>query len=896
MYFLFKFFFLFYLFHIIISIQCIEGNFNYIKLNIQNNFQIAGKKEICYKYQLGASKNKISLYFSKINSNTAEVVIYKNIEDISLKEDYYENYDERYKISENIFKEINVKNYGEYVYIIIRDPKNFEIQVSSVILYDSEVPILLQDGHPQTIKYFMSTNIYRFTFNSTKNITFVYSAKVKSKKNITINYNYTQGENIKADVSNQIDNTDVIFYSYKNSPSIGYLTVTVMDIEPGVEDQEFSVIVYAKGIVEYSEIKQYDNISLNYINLDKNDEKQKYYFYYDMNSLNNSNTINFDLDPNSKNNSYINILSGIYHSNKKINADECEKYFNFDKPDFFPIEYDINSDNYKRIYFHDNDTSFPYRYLYIKIEISKLDNYYSPKSMSISIGNEVKVIDLRNIGYYKAETILQKVSSEYPSYFKLLLEPNERYIFYSPFPYNSLYVKGDILIKDETNKKYKVNKVYLENKNEIFFLWNISEFTVRIFGENIFSTTFYVEKYDPGDIIINEYSRNEEPLEIKMEEEYCKNNKRKYILGIYDKESYIKENKKIAKYWTSDEDTMSVYYRSDLVLEGESLFPVADKYKQKEETTIILNNYMDFFTFSCIRNGSIFIRSIYKSFDEVTYKIMFNTISTITIGEDIEILQLTAPIKYVSDYLFFAIMSNDGKKIKIMPDESELFNETTIEGNELFTFKINLKKFKTDQLAIKVNSTDITDIEVISVIRYNSSKYISIANEDMNCLTNNNFVKFIDINTKKIKVIIKGLDNIQVAYGLINLVTYNLEYLPFAYQLKNDIIRKNISNNEIIEINNEFYGKINNNKKYIAFVFSIPNYLSHKYYVQIEEIKDSKNIRNFINNNILLLIIVGSVILLFLIICIIVCIVIKKKKEENKYEMNDDDLLIPQEE
>ena len=65
-------------------------------------------------------------------------------------------------------------------------------------------------------------------------MTFVYSAKVKSKKNITINYNYTQGENIKADVSNQIDNTDVIFYSYKNSLSIGYLIVTVMDIELGV--------------------------------------------------------------------------------------------------------------------------------------------------------------------------------------------------------------------------------------------------------------------------------------------------------------------------------------------------------------------------------------------------------------------------------------------------------------------------------------------------------------------------------------------------------------------------------------------------------------------------------------------------------------------------------------
>ena len=354
---------------------------------------------------------------------------------------------------------------------------------------------------------------------------------------------------------------------------------------------------------------------------------------------------------------YINILSGTYHSNKKINEDECEKYFNFDKPNFFPIEYDINSDNYKRIYYHDNDTSFPYRYIYIKIEISKLD-YYSPKSMSISIGNEVKVINLRNVANYKAEIILQKVNSEYPSYFKLLLDPNERYIFYSPFPDNSLYVKGDILTKDENNKKYIVNKEYFENKNEIFFLWDLSEFTVRIFGENIFSTTFYVEKYDPEDVIINEYSRNEEPIEIKMEEEYCKNNKRKYILGIYDKDSYKKDNKKIAKYWTSEEDTMSVYYRSDLVLEGESIFPVIDKYKQKEETSIILNNYMDFFTFSCIRPGSIFIRSIYRSFD----------------------------------FLFFAIMSNNGKKIKIMPNEPELFNETIIEGNELFTYKINLKK------------------------------------------------------------------------------------------------------------------------------------------------------------------------------------------------------------
>jgi hypothetical protein len=255
---------------------------------------------------------------------------------------------------------------------------------------------------------------------------------------------------------------------------------------------------------------------------------------------------------------------------------------------------------------------------------------------------------------------------------------------------------------------------------------------------------------------------------------------------------------------------------------------------------------------------------------------MFNTISTITIGEEIEILQLTAPIKSVSDYLFFAIMSNDGKKIKIIPNEPELFNETTIEGNELFTFKINLKKFKTDQLAIKVNSTDITDIEVISVIRYNSSKYISISNNDMNCLTNNNFVKFIDKSVKKLIIDVNGLNNVSVTYGIVKLATNDINFIPLAFKYRTDVIRKTFEVNEVIEIDNKYYEEDDIYKNYQAFIFSIhSSKMNFKYNIQIEEISDKKGISGWA----LTLIIISSIILFFIVILAI--LMIKKRKGMN---------------
>ena len=54
------------------------------------------------------------------------------------------------------------------------------------------------------------------------------------------------------------------------------------------------------------------------------------------------------------------------------------------------------------------------------------------------------------------------------------------------------------------------------------------------------------------------------------------------ILGIYDKETYIKKNITYTKYWTSDDGEMNVYYRNNINLERGSLFPFSEEYKKKK--------------------------------------------------------------------------------------------------------------------------------------------------------------------------------------------------------------------------------------------------------------------------------------------------------------------------
>ena len=881
-----------------LSLLCKDGNFNQVLINNENNFEIGPETEACYEYSFSKIKSKIGFVFPNINSTSAEVILYKSKSDISIKGNSYQNYYDRFLISENSFKEIDVTKLEENkIYIIIRDIKYSKIYTNYFILYDNQIPILLHDGKPITMKYFFSDNVYRFIYHSNNNLTFVYSSKVKLKKYINIAYN----DVIKAE--KKIDDSDIMLYLVSENRTEKYLYVSIEDIEPGTEDQEFSLIVYEKGITEFIEIKRNEIINLNYINLNVNDETQTqtFFFYFKMGNITKTNTINFKLDNLAKKTQYINIISGSYHSVKELKSDDFEKNFRLDE-NRLPIEYDLNSDEYKKIYYQDNDTSFPYRYIFFKIEITKLENYYSPKTIKITIGEELKEINLVNIDTYHTKTITMDIKPYFPTYFKLKLNPKEKYIFNSPYPKNTIYIKGDLVERDE-NQNIIINKNYFVDEDEIFVFSNITEFTVAVFCSESFKSIFYLEKYDENELYIIENMRNNDPFEITFKLSDCLLGRKKYLLGIYNKEFYSRMNKTYTKYWTTNDGVMKVYYRNNITLEGISLFPILEKYKVNKENYIYINNYIDFFTFTCAMPGTLTLRSPYKIFNETTHKIGQNTISTLDISSEIEVIQLTTPIEPPTKYLYFAIFSKNGKELQIFPDEPKLFNEIIIKGDEIFTLKIDLYKFEPDQLAIKVKPVEKTQIEVIEIIRYNFTKYTILESNRMHHITDNHFVRFLDNNSKKIKVRIRGLNNIDAVYGLVKLFTNDVNYLPMAYQFKDSVIRKKIKNNEIIEINNTYYGN-NDRKKYLAFIFSIPYYFYYEFDAQViqdfeEEYKnDDYNNNNNNNNNLnnedkinigIIILVFTAIIIIIIIIVLIYFFFIKKKETKNKYEMEVDD-------
>ena len=859
------------LFPLSLSHTCLEGNFLPTLVNEENIFAVGPNSEGCFLYLLSKTKNKISLIFPKMISPSAEIVIYKSKSDISMKDNSYVNYVDRFLASENTFKEIDVKDFDQYIFIIIRDHNFSEEYSNKFILYDTQIPIPLHDGKPITMKYFFSTNIYNFVYMSTGNFTFIYSSKVKLKKYINATYNN------QTKIEKKIDETDEILYLKSYDPTEKYFYFTVEDIEPGTEDQEFSVIVYEGGIFKFNEIERNKKYTINYINCNKLDEPQIFFFYYLLGDLKGSNTINFKLDPAAYKTDYIKIVSGSFHSDKELKDDDFEKYFHFDK-NKFPIEYDLDSEIYKKIYFQDTDTSYPYRYIFFKVEIYKLNNYYSPQNFLVTVGEEMSVIEYINMIFFSNNVITKIIKPYFPTYFKIILNPKERYIFVSPYPKNTIYIEGDLVKRDE-NQNIIVNKDYYTDEDEVFAFTGLSEFTVAVFCSESFEANFYIERYNENDLIILENFRNNDPISITFRQDECAVNKKKYIVGIYNKEYYTKLNKTFVKYWTTKDGEMRAYYRNNITVEGKNLFPYAKKYSIEKEEYIYINNYVDFFTFTCIKAGTLTLRSTFKIFNETTHKIGQNTLNRIKIGSETEIVQLTSPIKPPVNYLHCAIFSCYGKKIKIYPDTPELFKETTIENDNIFTLKIDLSKFEPDQLAIKVKAEDKTEIEVVEIIKYNYTEYTVIKDNKMTHLTDNLFVRFLNNNSQKIKVTIKGLAGVPIAYGIVKLFTYDVDFLPYPTQFKDTIIRKTASEVENLEIQNNFYG-VNDNKKYTAFIFAITNFKYYEFDAQVIEGDESNSGGNSLT--IILFIIFGTVII---IIVVILYFFVKEKKKENKYEM-----------
>ena len=867
-----------------LSDLCVDTQFDELESNIHQEFQVSPGFEMCLKYPLTDTKSKISLMFFGSDSHTSEVVIYKSLSDISMKNNIYQNFEERFLIHENAFREIDVKEYEDYAYIIIRDPKDDDTDQGTLILYDSEIPIPLLNGQPLNMKRFMDDVSYEFVYTSKNNLTFVYSSKVKSKKYLTIKY----GGDTK--VSRTLYSTDEILYIINPDENEKKLEVVVEEIEPGKENEDFSVILYENGPGEFVEIKKNEEITISYINLDKKDEKQSFFFYYKLEEEYESNTINFKLDPVANETKYINISAGQYHSTKSLSRYEMETNFHFDKNNL-PVEYDRNSKIYKRIYFKDDDRSFKYRYIFFKVEISKLSEYYGSKDFIVTIGDELEVIDLRKLNYYNAHLIDFEAEALFPKYYKLLLDPEEEYIFTSPVPESSMFLEGDLINKNTTTRVISVNHNYYDDPDKIFFLFDFSELTIRIFDDELIRKKIFIEKFKNDEVLFNEFSRGEYPIDLEMSEEDCRLRRKKYIVGIYNETLYpVEDETVVTRYWTTiKEGDMTLYYRDNILLEGDSLFPDDQEYIVEKDKVFYLDNYIDFFTIVCNKPGIFSLRPLFKEFYEPTHKITQNAIDDINIGNETEVILLNAPIKPTTEYLYFSIFSLDGVPVTIEPDILGWFNTTTIKGDQLFKLKVKLADFKPDELAIRVNASESTRIEVLEVMHYNFTEYTVINKNGNTKLTDNHFIKYFDKNVDEIKVKISGLKGVPAAYGLVKLSTDDIDYLPLAYQFKEEynITRKNLVENEEIILKNPFKD-LKDNKKYLAFIFSIQKYNYYEYNIEISENTEKGG------NNVLIYILAFIGIVLIIGLIIIIVNFSKKNKgsthiNEGKFDEIDDD-------
>jgi hypothetical protein len=258
-------------------------------------------------------------------------------------------------------------------------------------------------------------------------------------------------------------------------------------------------------------------------------------------------------------------------------------------------------------------------------------------------------------------------------------------------------------------------------------------------------------------------------------------------------------------------------------------------------------------------------------------------------------------MKPPNNYLYFGIFSKYGKKIKISPDCPLLFQDTTIEGDQVFLQKIDLYKFESDQLAIKLTAEESTQLEAVEVIRYNFTEYTVIKNSIKRELSDNHFVKFLDYETKEIKVKINKLKDVEIVYGIVQLFTNDINYLPMAYQFKDENIkRKTIKKKETLKIKNPFVNENDSRKKYLAFVFSIPSANYYEYEAQI--IQDTQEDYDDDDEDDLsvlgIVIAVIGTIVLFVIIGIVIYYKIKNRKTtkdgdeiiDNEYDSNNNNV------
>ena len=850
--------------NISLSVKCSEGNFSEIQSNLITKINLGPENEICLKYPLKENKGFVGIDFKFAKLYTIKTYIYKSQSDINFEDGEYQNPFESFSAGEYSFKDVDVTEFNDYVYIIIKETKGYYIS-DYITLYDSEEYIQLKDGEPITIKNFMSNFEYKFIFSSPKKIDFYFNSKISGYKFVM----YTTEDK---DSEKTQDNEGIHFEFLPKDEKNNTIKFFVSQ-ENKTQNQEFSLVVYeSKSSKNNAEkLNKYDSLIKNYIYFGKQNESIEFYFYVDVSNFTESGTVNLKLDYKSVESTYINITSDIVISEKQLNCEDFANYFkNIQSESKLPIKYERDTDEYEKIYFHNSEENI-YKYIIIFVKINKFIYYLQPKSFIISIGEQANIKDLSNIEYFSGEFFNVETRSYLPTYLKLSLDNKSRYLFRAQNKENLLLVRGD-LVKDNN----EINEDYLIDEKDIIVITGTNYLTLSLFDEKGDISTFYIEKILSDDVVIIEDNRTENVLIISMNDEDCSSKKRKYIFGTYNKDIY--SSKLASIFATRDFNSdFNLYFKNSTDLDNNSLFPSSDRYKYELDKIIIQKSNLDFFTITCNKAGNLYIRPLQKTFDVKTHLILENSINTIKLVDSTEILQLTTLVENNHEPLYLLISSENGNEFTITPDSDNLFENKTIKNNELFTHIIDTDKYKMDQLAIKITSNDTAHIEVIEVIPQNYTIYTVINDTKKNEITTNNFVHFIDKNISSLKITVEGLENETVYYGIVKLSTNDINFLPPAPLFKDNIQIKNISNKEIIEINNNYYQKDDQKKAYQALVFSILSMKTDKKYnIQV----NLKGIPTE-DDDLVLNILLGIVISLAIIIGIITFILIKKKKGLN---------------
>ena len=863
-----------------------EEDFQEIDFMTPTRFAINFTEKAYFKYKLQEQKKSIALKFLHANLYTVNIKVYSSFqEDQQLV---------NYLMAQNQFKEINVSTCDEYVYIVIEETNPYYHYDDYLIIYDSERQIKLENNKVISINNFLWNNKYELFYPlSNKSIVLFYNTQnfEKNKRNISIEF---EGDKI---IDNHEEQT---LKTYLNFTGDGSIIINIQNlVEEESEDnngnQEFSIIIHEvdQPEINFNQIIQNKIDTINYI---YNNESQIYYFYTNISDFNNSNTFNFKLNFQYFNTTNVRVLTNVVYLDNEITQEVLED--NLPETNTLPSDYDGESDEFFRIYFNKNISEKKYTYLLVSIEIEDENYYYGNRFLEVSIGDQQEIKDLSDVELNVLQKIEMQTQNYIPYYYKLKLDSSKKYLFSLQNQVNfiSTFIKGDLINKDNT-----INTDYLTTSNQIIVLSDIEEFTIKLFGpkRDVF---FTIEKIDGSNFEYQGDERNNNKI-FKLD---MKKNEVKYILGAYTFEEYAYGASKVNYYATVDSGDFELYYKNSTNHEESSLFPSEQKYLQKFNELFVLQTDLDLFKVVCKSDGIMSIRPQYKTYNVTTHLLEENADTKIKMAGFSEVIQFSAPITKSEDILYFSILlvnsvnsisylKDSEISLEISPDVEGAFEKGTINLGQTFAASFNLGKYKSDELAIHLNSNAFNnEIEIVDIIHTKYTSYKVLTKGENKNIDLYNVAFPISSENKTLYINIENLKDIKISYVMIQSSVNDANYVFTADKYPGSTEKQLEQSKEKIILNNTYYNQTDEVRPYIFFLLSVMNQkddLNYNIKIDFKEDEDVKPTEEPTDDDndddttrIIIIVVIIIAVILILLGIILFNYVLKKKRNSSEIE------------